>query len=1502
MENKKKYFIAILLFIFLGLMIFTFANPKDDKEEDKLDGNKTQEVDDDESDKKDEDDNKEVTEDQNGSQDTNPTNGPEIVDDSYDKAKKLVEELQKLVDNSNSIKTLNTARDYHSDNEVQKAVDAVTNKDLQKELQDILDELSKLLDDTTAPELNVSNGTVYASHIEVTSDDENAKITVTNSEGKTVNGVLKDGKYTVKAVDDAFNEVTVEITVDTQAPKVSGVKNNTVTKDDVTLTVDDLTNTTVKVNGKETEDLTFTKDGEYDVTVTDDAGNSTNVSFTIDKTAPKVSGVENNTVTKDDVTLTVEDLTNTTVKVNGKETKDLTFIEDGEYDVTVTDDAGNSTNVSFTIDKTAPKVSGVENDAVTKDDVTLTVEDLTNTTVKVNGKETEDLTFTEDGKYEVEVTDDAGNSTNVSFTIDKTAPTAKVEYSTVEPTNEDVTVTLKTNESITISEEGWEKVEDNTYSKTFSENTNGGVSITITDLAGNTNTVTYEISNIDKTIPTLTYVNVFHKKDNDDLHGVNIKYAKYGDNLIVRIAVSEELYVKDENGNLTEGMYIQIGSSEDKYLLKREEIEGKIQYINRTIEIKDNIGVIEGDKIPVTIVEGQDKAGNSIIDTENLDITTNLVDKNNWVVLDNLVTASVSYNTDTWTNQDVTATITVDEDVTLSDDSWTKGEDGNYTKTFGKNAEETVIVTDIAGNTQTLNIKVSNIDKVYPALVDSYTGQTYLYDKDDETKNTIVIALNGAPFMYVGEDQEATDFGVSGIASFKVDGEERDKFSGRGNFNKEIEITDNAGNVSKFTVIVDETPATVSDISSSITTNNNSNLKPNNSGNTLIKNNDTIRVLMSASELLKEAPYLTVEGEKVEQFKLDETFYKDNGIIHYYVDYQFKNIAEELNDEKVNIGITGFIDGNGSKGAIYNGKKYTTIPGEDFGVDLTYDIVAPEVSMYKIQSLKTEEDYKKKFTNSNAASIYKDGIYYGNTLRAKVTDTNTVTVTMNGENKNLQYDYYVSSFKYASDGIATLVATDAAGNETVIKAKNDGKHPRIKVNDDEFVTGNNASKTYTTEVSLKISDDNDIDKNLISIEKDGMNIEINDEIFEKIKAGTYILEDGAYYIKVIDKAFNISTASFVVNTKNEAVAIAVQDKSELKAALEAIKSDSEVIYITEDIDLGKWTPAKINNTGENVIINGNGHTINNMTVTPTQVGSYYYNGFIATTNVPLIIENLNFENVEINSSNNSVNDYSGVVVGHGDAALTLNNVHVDGLEITYAHQAGTLVGANFNGDVTFNNCSVKNATLKNTKNDSTSGVFFGAGTVNVNINNSYAENVNIYTYNFNYLWVATLNSSAKKLTVDGEEFKAGKFTESNTRNLINVKIYRSIDGKEYNYKQYIKPVMNALGQPLVKAVKFVQSSTEKFIEPIEKNEAIVKKTTKEEINEESELNVEEVTTNEIVETDEIFNTEVVETNEIENVGTNETENIETDEEKIIDSYNIDKLNTLEIFNPFENQD
>ena len=89
----------------------------------------------------------------------------------------------------------------------------------------------------------------------------------------------------------------------------------------------------------------------------------------------------------------------------------------------------------------------------------------------------------------------------ISF-IDNTPPTASITADKTDPTNTDVTLTLKTDEPIQ-TPNGWTKVDDKTYTKIISQNEN--VSVTITDIAGNPSTspVVYNVTNIDKKDPTI---------------------------------------------------------------------------------------------------------------------------------------------------------------------------------------------------------------------------------------------------------------------------------------------------------------------------------------------------------------------------------------------------------------------------------------------------------------------------------------------------------------------------------------------------------------------------------------------------------------------------------------------------------------------------------------------------------------------------------------------------------------------------------------------------------------------------------------------------------------------------------------------------------------------------------------------------------------------------------------------------------------------------------------
>lgn len=199
----------------------------------------------------------------------------------------------------------------------------------------------------------------------------------------------------------------------------------------------------------------------------------------------------------------------------------------GANTITVRDAAGNSTTLPFTLDNAGPtitvkpeslgsvssntfrNVSFKLYDANKVDYLTLNgvVKDLTNNNSSdLNSVGLHNWFGEHEGVNELVVYDVAGNSTTFVFTIDRVAPTGTFAYSNGNGnnvTNQDVTVTLTTNEAVQ-TPDGWTKATDTTFTKTFA--TNGKFNLTIADLAGNTRVVGGEVKRIDHINPV--FVNV----------------------------------------------------------------------------------------------------------------------------------------------------------------------------------------------------------------------------------------------------------------------------------------------------------------------------------------------------------------------------------------------------------------------------------------------------------------------------------------------------------------------------------------------------------------------------------------------------------------------------------------------------------------------------------------------------------------------------------------------------------------------------------------------------------------------------------------------------------------------------------------------------------------------------------------------------------------------------------------------------------------------------------
>ena len=250
---------------------------------------------------------------------------------------------------------------------------------------------------------------------------------------------------------------------------------------------------------------TFTENKTVIFKIMDEAGNISSVPVTvdwIDRTAPTANVSYSITdPTNQDVIATVIDPSKHitfTDDSNGVHT----FESNGSYTFKFVDDAGNEGSITATvnnIDKEAPNVS-VQYDITdrTNKSVTATLLGLSSgDKVISDGGQTH--VFDTNDEFEFIVQDSVGNESRVTANvnwIDKEGRDLSLDYSTTQPTNGDVTVTLKGLES------GDKVISEGGDTHVFTSN--GSFEFIAIDDLGNESRITATVNNIDRSIPTAT--------------------------------------------------------------------------------------------------------------------------------------------------------------------------------------------------------------------------------------------------------------------------------------------------------------------------------------------------------------------------------------------------------------------------------------------------------------------------------------------------------------------------------------------------------------------------------------------------------------------------------------------------------------------------------------------------------------------------------------------------------------------------------------------------------------------------------------------------------------------------------------------------------------------------------------------------------------------------------------------------------------------------------------
>lgn len=361
--------------------------------------------------------------------------------------------------------------------------------------------------------------------------------------------------------------------------------------------------------------------------------------------------------------------------------------------------------------------------------------------------ETQTLHFTikENSTYYLHIleTDNVGNTSYTIHTIisDTLNPIVTREYSNKDITNQNVIVTVKSNEVLQ-GKDGWEVYDGGlTLRKEYTQNTERKIE-NFYDLAGNSVGVDIQITNIDKISPNEAMLSntQFNTKNFKLIVGLSDNYSG--------IDLVKSKYILDLNKTSN--------YSEAKVFTKTSE------------ELSFNV---DKDGIYYLHILSVDKAGNETDTVREIKVDTTCP------------VSKITYSKINATNEDIVVTITSNEEVQAVS-GWNLSSDKKVlTKTFSANVNTNVTIKDLLENASTINVAINNIDKKVPEA-------TVEYSTTSQTSNNVVVTIKANEKIVSIEGWTLSSDGLTLTKTFSE------------NATETVTIRDLAGNYKTVSVIV----------------------------------------------------------------------------------------------------------------------------------------------------------------------------------------------------------------------------------------------------------------------------------------------------------------------------------------------------------------------------------------------------------------------------------------------------------------------------------------------------------------------------------------------------------------------------------------------------------------------------------------------------------------------------------------------------------------------------
>ncbi|MBR3943131.1 MAG: hypothetical protein IKJ55_07205 [Clostridia bacterium] len=693
--------------------------------------------------------------------------------------------------------------------------------------------------DKQSPEASVSVQDTWGKTNTISVDATDAlsgvkEILIDGQAGNTLS-VDQNGVYPVKVIDNAGNVYTAVATVekvDTDAPNVTVNVSENWAKTNVisVLATDTLSGVKeILINGEATDTLTVNQNGDYSVTVTDNAGNifeTVAIVSKVDTTVPAVTvSVTEGWVKQASLTVVATDAQSGVkeILINGEEQTTITVTENGDVTVQVTDHAGNIYEDTITVSNVDTELPIITVDELPDGDVkefnmTFIANDALSgvATVKVNGDIVTDdgngvysILVNQNTDYVITVLDAAGNMQTETVTVDfldLEAPFVAVSASTTVWTNQTVTLSITAEQSdIYINDV---LIAENATSATKVVTENGTYIIKAVDAAGNEGSASYTVENIDHILPVadITVQDTWGKTNWVSVSAID---SQSGVKEILLNGEVREAVTVSENGTVTLKITDNAGNIYEETVSVT-----MVDNVNPSIDVTEPnntpckqfvfaISVSDGQSgVDKVYVNGNPVDGDEFTATQNGVYTFKAVDKvgNETSVVRELTSIDdvipqvnlVSGNPESWTKGSAQISLAFSEQVTdVQVDGVAITE-----STFVAEQNKTYIITfaDIAGNPGSYAVTVTYLDNTAPEISASV---------QDTWGKTNLISVS------------ATDSGA-GVKEIRINGEVCDSLAVNQNGVYTVSVTDYVGNVATETVMVSKVDTTAPEVQISV--------------------------------------------------------------------------------------------------------------------------------------------------------------------------------------------------------------------------------------------------------------------------------------------------------------------------------------------------------------------------------------------------------------------------------------------------------------------------------------------------------------------------------------------------------------------------------------------------------------------------------------------------------------------------------------------------------------